>query len=61
MYDREGREVEVFDVMGNVCLEVLAKVPRMGLMIRSGEPSPKSSDHSSDHGETFTFENDELD
>ena len=61
MYNREGWEVLVFDVMGNVCPEVLAEIPRMGLTIGSGEPSPESSEHGLDCGETFTFSNDGSD
>ena len=58
MYNREGQEVEVFDAMGNIYLEGLAEVLGMGLMIRSGELSPKSSINGSDCGETFAFGND---
>ena len=43
--------------MGNVCPEVLAEVPGMGLIIGSGEPSPESSDYRLDCGETFAFGN----
>ena len=53
--------MQVFDTMGNVHLEVLAKIPRMGLTIGSGELSPESSNHRSDCGETFAFGNDGLD
>ena len=61
MYNREGQEVQVFDAMGNVCSEVLVKIPRMGLTIRSREPLPKSSNHGSDYSETFAFGNDGSD
>ena len=55
MFDREGQEVSVFNTMGNVHLEVLAKIPGMDLTIGSGEPSPESSEHGLDLGETFAF------
>ena len=61
MLDREGQEVQVFDVMGNIHPEVLAKIPRMGLMIGSGEPPPGSGVNGLDCGETFAFGNDGLD
>ena len=40
---------------------VLAEVPRMGLLIGSGEPSLESSAEGSGVGETFVFINDESD
>ena len=53
--------MSVFDPMGNVHPEALAEVVGMDLVIRSGELLPKSSDHRSDHRETFTFGNDGSD
>ena len=53
--------MQIFNVMGNICLEVLAEVPGMELMIRSGGLSTESSIHGSHQGETFTFGNDGLD
>ena len=53
----QGREVEVFDSLGNVCPELLAESVGVGVTIGSGEPSPESSVHGSDQGETFTFGN----
>ena len=47
--------------MENICPEVLAKVPRMGLTIGSGELLPESSENGLDHGETFAFGNDGSD
>ena len=53
--------IKIFDSLGNVPLEVLMESPRRGLVIRSGELSPESSDNSSDLGESFAFGNDESD
>ena len=61
LVDDQGRVVEVFDSLGNVCPELLVESLGIGVVIGSGELSPKSSDNGSDHGETFTFGNDGLD
>ena len=53
----QGRAVEVFDSLGNICLELLAESAGVGVMIGSGEPLPESSDNGSDHDETFAFGN----
>ena len=57
----QGREVEVFNSMGNVHLELLVESVGVGVVIGSGEPSPESSANGSDQGETFTFGNNGLD
>ena len=57
----KGRELEVLNVLGNMCLEVLAKVPGMSLVIGSRELLSETSNNRLDHGETFTFGNNELD
>ena len=49
--------MEVFDLLGNVCLELLAESVGVGVMLGSGELSPESSVHGSDQGETFAFDN----
>ena len=49
--------MEVFDLLGNVHLELLAGSVGVGVMVGSGEPSPVSSIHGSDQGETFAFSN----
>ena len=61
MIDDQGREVEVFDLLGNVCPELLAESVGVGIVVGSGEPSPGSSIQGSDQGETFAFGNDGLD
>ena len=53
--------MEVFDLLGNVCPELLAENVGVGVVLGSGEPLPESSVHGSDQGETFTFGNDGLD
>ena len=50
--------MEVFDSLGNVHLELLAGSVGVGVVVGSGEPSPESSVHGSDQGETFAFGND---
>ena len=57
----QGREVEVFDLLGNVRPELLMGNVGMDIAVGSGEPSPESSVHDSDQGETFAFSNDRLD
>ena len=53
--------VEVFDLLGNICPELLAESLGISLMVGSGELSPESSDNRLDHGETFPFGNDGSD
>ena len=57
LINNQGREVEVFNSMGNVHPELLVESVRVGVMIGSGELSPESSIHGSDQGETFAFGN----
>ena len=57
MIDDQGREVEVFNSLGNVHPELLAESVGVGIVLGSGEPLPESSVHGSDQGETFTFGN----
>ena len=57
LIDDQGREVEVFDSLGNMCLELLAESIGVGVVLGSGELSPESSVHGLDQGETFTFGN----
>ena len=57
----QGREVEVFNLLGNVHPELLVESVGVGVVIGSGELSPESSIQGSDQGETFTFGNDGLD
>ena len=61
LVDKCGRMVEIFNLLGNICLELLVESVGVGIMIRSGEPSPESSNNRLDCGETFTCGNDELD
>ena len=61
LIDDQGREVEVFDSLGNVRPELLAESVGVGIMLGSREPSPESSVHGSDQGETFIFGNDGSD
>ena len=61
LIDDQGREVKVFDPLGNVCLELLAESVGVGVVLGSGELSLENSVHGSDQGETFTFGNDGLD
>ena len=61
LIDDQGREVEVFDLLGNVCPELLAESIGVGVVLGSGEPSLESSVHGLDQGETFTFGNDGSD
>ena len=57
LIDDQGRLVEVFDLLGNVCLELLAGSVGVAIVVGSGEPSLESSVHGSDEGESFTFGN----
>ena len=57
----QGRSVEVFDPLGNVRLELLMGNVGVDVTVGSGEPSPESSVHGSDQGESFTFGNDGSD
>ena len=61
LVDDQGRLVEVFDLLGNVRPELLMGNVGVDVMVGSGEPSPESSVHGSDQGESFTFGNDGLD
>ena len=54
LIDDQGREVEVFDLLGNIRLELLAGSVGVSIVVGSGEPLPESSVHSLDQGETFT-------
>ena len=49
----DGQELEIFNALGNMYPEVLAKVPRMRLSIGSGEPLSEGSDNRLDCGETL--------
>ena len=60
LIDDQGREVEVFDLLGNIHPELLVESVGVGVMLGSGEPSPESSIHGLDQGETFAFGNDGL-
>ena len=57
----QGRSVEVFDLLGNVHPELLMGNVGVDVTVGSGEPSPESSVHGSDQGESFAFGNDGLD
>ena len=61
LVDDQGRLVEVFDPLGNICLELLMGNVRVDVTVGSGEPSPESSVHGSDQGESFAFGNDGSD
>ena len=61
LIDDQGREVEVFDSLGNIHPELLAGSVGVGVAVGSGELSPESSVHGSDQGESFTFGNDGSD
>ena len=61
LIDDQGRSVEVFDLLGNVCPELLRGNVEVDVTVGSGEPSPESSVHGSDQGESFTFGNDGSD
>ena len=53
--DSQGRSVEVFDPLGNVRPELLMGNVGVDVTVGSGEPSPESSVHGSDQGESFAF------
>ena len=57
MIDDQGRAVEAFDSLGNVCPELLAESVGVGIVVGSGEPSPESSHNGSDCEESFAFDN----
>ena len=57
----QGRSVEVFNPLGNVRLELLLGNVGVDVTVGSGEPSPESSVHGSDQGESFAFGNDGSD
>ena len=61
MVDSQGRSVEVFDSLGNVRPELLMGNVGVNVTVGSGEPSPESSVHGSDQGESFAFGNDGSD
>ena len=61
LVDKRSRTLEIFDLLGNVCPELLVESSGAGLVVGSGELSPESSNNSLDHGETFAFGNDGLD
>ena len=57
LIDDQGRLVEVFDLLGNVRPELLRGNVGVDVTVGSGEPSPESSVHGSDQGESFAFGN----
>ena len=57
LVDDQGRSVEVFDLLGNVRPELLVGNVGVDVTVGSGEPSPESSVHGSDQGESFAFGN----
>ena len=61
MVDSQGRSVEVFDPLGNVRPKLLMGNVGVDVTVGSGEPSPESSIHGSDQGESFAFGNDGSD
>ena len=61
LVDSQGRLVEVFDPLGNVRPELLMGNVGVDVTVGSGEPSPESSVHGSDEGESFAFGNDGSD
>ena len=61
LMDSQGRSVEVFDSLGNVRPELLVGNVGVDVTVGSGEPSPESSVHGSDQGESFAFGNDGSD
>ena len=52
--DDQGRLVEVFNPLGNIRPELLMGNVGVDVMVRSGEPSPESSVHGSDQGESLS-------
>ena len=61
LVDDQGRSVEVFDPLGNVRPELLMGNVGVDVTVGSGEPSPESSVHGLDQGESFAFGNDGSD
>ena len=61
LVDDQGRLMEVFDPLGNVRLELLMGNVGVDVTVGSGEPSPESSVHGLDQGESFAFGNDGSD
>ena len=61
LVDGQGRSVEVFNPLGNICPELLVGNVGVDVTVGSGEPSPESSVHGSDQGESFAFGNDGSD
>ena len=61
LVDDQGRSVEVFDPLGNVHPELLMGNMGVDITVGSSEPSPESSVHGSDQGESFAFGNDGSD
>ena len=61
LVDSQGKLVEVFDPLGKVRPELLMGNVGVDVTIGSGEPSPESSVHGSDQGESFAFGNDGSD
>ena len=61
LVDDQGRLVEVFNPSGNIHPELLMGNVGVDVTVGSGEPSPESSVHGSDQGESFAFGNDGLD
>ena len=61
LVDSQGRSVEVFDPLGSVRPELLLGNVGVDVAVGSGEPSPESSVHGSDQGESFAFGNDGSD
>ena len=57
LINNQGREVEVFDSLGNVHPELLAESVGVDVILGSGEPSLESRVHGLDQGETFAFGN----
>ena len=57
LVDNQGRLVEVFDPLGNVHPELLMGNVGVDVTVGSGEPSPESSVHGLDQGESFAFGN----
>ena len=57
LVDSQGRSVEVFDPLGNVRPELLVGNVGVDVTVGSGEPSPESSVHGLDQGESFAFGN----
>ena len=53
--------MEVFDSLGNIHPELLRGNVGVDVTVGSGGPSPESSVHGSDQGESFAFGNDGLD